>query len=214
MRLSPLSLIDSASASASSFIFSAFPRAFSMVACASPLAASMALCARHLARNIPKGYEALDLYTGNIQQVQERFEQDLRPLLANKGVILEAFGLRKIDFREDYVQAIEQKQIEAENVTTEKNRAEQATWRAQSAIEEAKGEAAATVENAKGEAEKITLLAEAEAKAIEVKGEMLKKYPEIIQLEFVSSLSDPDSNVTWGIMPQGGVMPFLNVPPE
>ena len=36
---------------------------------------------RILARNIPKGYEALDLYTGNIQQVQDKFEEELRPVL-------------------------------------------------------------------------------------------------------------------------------------
>jgi len=169
---------------------------------------------RILARNIPKEYEALDLYTGNIQQVQEEFEDQLRPLLQTKGVILEAFGLRKIDFREDYVQAIEQKQIEAENVTTEKNRAEQAKWRAQGAIEESKGQAQATIENAKGNAEKIKLLAAAEAESIALKGEALKKYPEVIQLEFVVSLSNPDGNVTWGIIPQGSVLPFLNVTPD
>jgi regulator of protease activity HflC (stomatin/prohibitin superfamily) len=180
---------------------------------------------RILARNIPKEYEALDLYTGNIQQVQFRFEEELSPVLQTKGVILEAFGLRKIDFQEDYVQAIEQKQIEAENVTTEKNRAEQAKWKAQSAIEEAKGQAEATIENARGEAqqikllaegnaEKIRVIAEAEAEAIRLKGEILAKYPEVVQFEFVQGLSNPDSNVSWGIIPEGSVLPFLNVTPE
>ena len=180
---------------------------------------------RILARNIPKEYEALDLYTGNIQQVQDEFEEELRPVLANKGIILEAFGLRKIDFQEDYVQAIEQKQIEAENVTTEKNRAEQAKWKAQSAIEEAKGKAEATIEQARGDAQKsillaeanasnIKLIAEAEAEAIRLKGEVLSKYPEIVQLEFVEGLSNPDSTVTWGIIPENGVLPFLDVKPD
>jgi regulator of protease activity HflC (stomatin/prohibitin superfamily) len=180
---------------------------------------------RILARNIPKEYAALDLYTGNIQQVQDKFEEELRPVLSSKGVLLEAFGLRKIDFQEDYVQAIEQKQIEAENVTTEKNRAEQAKWKAQSAIEAAKGEAEATIENARGDAERIKLLAagdaerikllaEAEAEAIRLKGEILQQYPEIVQFEFVQSLSNPDSNVSWGIIPQDSVLPFLNVSPE
>jgi regulator of protease activity HflC (stomatin/prohibitin superfamily) len=168
---------------------------------------------RILARNVPKEYAALDLYTGNIQRVQEAMENQVRPLLAEKGVILEAFGLRMIDFQEDYVQAIEQKQIEAENVTTERNRAEQAKWRAQSAIEEAKGQAQATIENARGDAERVKLLAEAEAESIRLKGESLKQYPDVIELEFVVSLSDPDGNVTWGIMPQEGVLPFLNVNP-
>jgi regulator of protease activity HflC (stomatin/prohibitin superfamily) len=156
----------------------------------------------------------LDLYTGNIQRVQEELEEQLRPLLADKGVILEAFGLRKIDFEDDYVQAIEQKQIEAENVTTERNRAEQAKWRAQSAIEVAKGEAQATIENARGDAERVKLLAAAEAEAIQLKGEVLEQYPEIIQLQFVNSLTDPNSRVNWGIMPQSNVLPFLNVTPE
>jgi regulator of protease activity HflC (stomatin/prohibitin superfamily) len=169
---------------------------------------------RILARNIPKGYAALDLYTGNIQQVQDQFEDELRPLLAAKGVILEAFGLRKIDFQDDYVQAIEQKQIEAENVTTERNRADQARWRAQSAIEEAKGEAQATIENARGEAEKVKLLAEAEAESIQLKGQALSQYPDVIQLEFVVSLSDPDGRVTWGILPQESVLPFLDLTPN
>ena len=137
-----------------------------------------------------------------------------KPLLSGKGVILEAFGLRKIDFEEEYVQAIEQKQIEAENVITEQNRADQAKWRAQSAIEEAKGEAQATIENARGEAEKIKLLAQADAEAIELKGQMLEQYPEIIQLEFVTSLSDPNSTVSWGIIPENSVLPFLSVGPE
>jgi hypothetical protein len=47
-----------------------------------------------------------------------------------------------------------------------------------------------------------------------VKGEVLKQYPEIIQLEFVNSLTDPNGRVTWGIMPQGNVLPFLNVTPS
>ena len=170
--------------------------------------------ARILGRNIPKEYAALDLYAGNIQHVQDEFANQLAPLLAQKGVILEAFGLRKIDFQPDYIQAIEQKQIEAENVITEQNRAEQAKWKAQSAIEAAKGEAQATIEKARGDAEKVKLLAAAEAAAIATKGEVLVQYPEIIQLEFVTSLRDPACNVNWGIIPQESVLPFLNVTPE
>ena len=65
-----------------------------------------------------------------------------------------------------------------------------------------------------GNAESIKLLAEAEAESIKLKGEILQKYPAVIQLEFVESLRDPDGNVTWGIMPQNNVLPFLNVGPE
>jgi regulator of protease activity HflC (stomatin/prohibitin superfamily) len=168
---------------------------------------------RILARNIPKEYEALDLYTGNIQAVQDQFEEQLTPLFAEKGIVLDSFGLRKIEFAEDYRQAVEQKQIEAENIITEQHRAEQATYRAQAQVELAKGEAQSTIERAKGDAEKVKLLAEAEAEAIQIKGEVLAKYPAIIQLRFVESLSDPESKVTWGIMPPGSFVPFLNLTP-
>jgi len=168
---------------------------------------------RILARNIPKEYAALDLYTGNILAVQDQFEEQLAPLFAEKGIILESFGLRKIEFTEDYRQAVEQKQIEAENIITEQHRAEQATYQAQAQVEMAKGEAQSTIERARGDAEKVTLLAEAEAGAIQIKGEALAKYPAIIELRFVESLSDPEGKVSWGIMPPGSFMPFLNLTP-
>jgi regulator of protease activity HflC (stomatin/prohibitin superfamily) len=168
---------------------------------------------RILARNIPKEYEALDLYTGNIQAVQSQFEEQLKPLFAEKGVLLDSFGLRKIEFTEDYKQAVEQKQIEAENVITEQNRAEQAIYRAQAQVEIAKGEAQSTIERARGDAERVKLLAGAEAEAIQIKGEALEKYPAVIQLQFVESLSDPQGRVTWGIMPPGSFVPFLNLTP-
>ncbi len=168
---------------------------------------------RILARNIPKEYAALDLYTGNILAVQEQFEEQLAPLFAEKGIVLDSFGLRKIEFAEDYKQAVEQKQIEAETVTTEQHRAEQATYQAQAKVELAKGEAQSTIERAKGDAEKVKLLAAAEAEAIQVKGEVLAKYPAIIQLRFVEALSDPEGRVTWGIMPPGSFVPFLNLMP-
>lgn len=168
---------------------------------------------RILARNIPKEYAALDLYTGNILAVQDQFEEQLAPLFAEKGIVLDSFGLRKIEFTEDYKQAVEQKQIEAEAITTEQHRAEQATYQAQALVELAKGEAQSTIERARGDAEKVKLLAEAEAGAIQIKGEALVKYPAIIQLRFVESLSDPEGKVSWGIMPPGSFVPFLDVTP-
>jgi hypothetical protein len=60
----------------------------------------------------------------------------------------------------------------------------------------------------------VKLLAEAEAESIQLKGEALSRYPDVIQLEFVVSLSDPDGRVTWGILPQEGVLPFLDVTPN
>ena len=44
-----------------------------------------------------------------------------------------------------------------------------------------------------------------------MKGESLAKYPEIMQFEFIQGLSDPESNVKWGIMPAGSLVPFLDI---
>ena len=166
---------------------------------------------RIIARNIPKQYKAGDLYAGDILAVQEQFRTELEPLLSKDGVILDDFGLRKITFEDEYIQAVEQKQIEAEKIIAEQYKRDQATYQAEASVELAKGEANATIENARGEAEKKRIVAQAEAEAIELKGEALAKYPEIMQFEFIQGLSDPNGNVKWGIMPAGSLVPFLDV---
>ena len=45
--------------------------------------------ARILARNIPKQYKAADLYAGDILEVQEQFREELEPLFAKDGVVLD-----------------------------------------------------------------------------------------------------------------------------
>ena len=166
---------------------------------------------RILARNIPKQYKAADLYAGDILQVQEQFRGELEPLLSKDGVILDDFGLRKIDFEEEYIQAVEQKQIEAEKIIAEQYKRDQATFQAEAIVELAKGEANATIERARGEADRKRVLAEAEAEAIQLKGEALAKYPEIMQFEFIQGLADPNSTVKWGIMSAGSLVPFLDI---
>ena len=167
--------------------------------------------ARILARNIPKQFKAADLYAGDILQVQEQFRAELEPLLSKDGVLLDDFGLRQITFEEDYIQAVEQKQIEAEKIIAEEYKRDQATFQAEAVVELAKGEANATIERARGDAERKKVLAEAEAEAIRLKGEALAEYPEIMQFEFIQGLADPNSSVKWGIMPAGSLVPFLNV---
>jgi regulator of protease activity HflC (stomatin/prohibitin superfamily) len=132
-------------------------------------------------------------------------------LLAKDGVVLTDFGLRRINFQPEYIQAVEQKQIEAEKIIAEQYKRDQATFQAEATVERAKGDANATIELARGEAERKRVLAEAEAAAIKLKGEALAKYPEIMQFEFIQGLADPNSTVKWGIMPAGSLVPFLDV---
>ncbi len=92
-------------------------------------------------RNIPRQYRAIDLYTGNIQDVSAQIAETLRPLFEANGIILDEFGIRNVIFSNEYIDAIESKQIEAEKIVTEQNIAEQEKYKKQAAITKAEGEA-------------------------------------------------------------------------
>lgn len=144
---------------------------------------------RILGRQVPRSYKAAELYTGDISVVQDEIEQQLQPLFEEKGLVLDSFGIREITFSSDYIDAIEQKQIEKERVTTEAYKAEQAEYRKKATITEAEGE----------------------AEAIRVKGKALKESPDMVQLEFVRSLRDPESKVKVIVIPGEGVLPLLHL---
>jgi regulator of protease activity HflC (stomatin/prohibitin superfamily) len=144
---------------------------------------------RILARQIPRSYKASELYTGDSTVVQEAIADELRPLFEEKGLVLDSFGFREITFSPDYINAIEQKQIEKERVVTEEYRAEQATFRKLATITEAEGE----------------------AEAIRIKGEALRENPDMVQLEFVRSLRDPESKVKVMIIPGEAILPFITL---
>ncbi len=90
-------------------------------------------------RNIVREYEAEQLYTGNVQEVQYKIESKLRYTFNKNGVILDAVGIREIKFTPQYVNAIEQKQIESVRVETEKYRADQAKYEKERRITQAEG---------------------------------------------------------------------------
>ena len=92
-------------------------------------------------RNIPREYTATELYTGNIANVQAQLEEKLRPTFEANGLILDAVGIREIKFTEQYIGAIEAKQIEAVNIETAQNRAERAVFEKEAKITEAEGQA-------------------------------------------------------------------------
>ena len=93
------------------------------------------------ARNIAREFNAADLYTGNISQVQKAIEDRLRPIFEENGLLLDEFGIRSIAFTDDYISAIEAKQIEKERVITEENIAKQEEFRKKARITRAEGQA-------------------------------------------------------------------------
>ncbi len=126
-------------------------------------------------RNILKRYEASQLYSGNVEEAQEEIASRLRKDFEKNGLELTFFGLRSIQFTEEYKQAVEQKQIAAENVTTKKHEAEQAKYEKERTITQAQAQAErAKLEKiglAEGEAEAIRVKAKAEADAIKIKAQ-------------------------------------------
>ena len=142
--------------------------------------------ARSLSRNIPKKYSAAQLYSAGVFDVMQEIGDTLRPVFDKNGIIMDEFLLRKIDFTEQYFNVLEEKQIAEERIVVERN----------------------VLEQEKIKKEQVIIQAEAEAKQIEIKGEALKLYPEIIQLEFIQKLSP---NISWGILPDTGIIPFLDL---
>ncbi|GAP63922.1 hypothetical protein ARMA_2345 [Ardenticatena maritima] len=125
---------------------------------------------RVVVRNTLKKYPASDLYSGNVELAQEEIAEKLRNEFERAGLELTFFGLRSIQFTDEYKAAVERKQIEAENIITKKNLAEQAKFDKERLIIEAEAEAERQrlerIGIAQGEAEARRLQAEAEAQAI------------------------------------------------
>lgn len=142
--------------------------------------------ARSLSRNIPKKYTAAQLYSEQVFDVQTEIGNTLTPIFEENGIILDEFLLRKIEFTAEYFSVLEEKQIAEERIVVERNILEQEKIKKEQAI----------------------IQAEAEARTIEIRGEALKENPEIIQLEFIQKLAP---NIQWGILPEGGVIPFLDL---
>lgn len=94
------------------------------------------------ARNVTRRFSAENLYTGDGSlQVQNEIFEALKPTFEENGLILDSVGIREIKFTEQYIGAIETKQIEAVKVETEKNVAEQAKFQKEARITQAEGQA-------------------------------------------------------------------------
>jgi len=164
---------------------------------------------RSWGRTLAKSYPADVLYSGKVTELQNDIRDKLVEKFAEQGygLVLVDFLIRSIGFSPEYVDAIENKQIAEENVITEQNNAEKAKWLAQQEIEQKRGEALGRLELAKADAEAVKLSADAEAYAIEQRGTALKRYPDILQLNFVEQLSD-----NWGFLPSDSIEWLLPVP--
>jgi len=94
------------------------------------------------ARNVPRRFDAENLYTGaGSQEVQNEIFNALLPTFKSNGIVLDGVGIREIKFSDEYIGAIEQKQIQFVKVETEKNIADQAEFQKKARITTAEGQA-------------------------------------------------------------------------
>lgn len=126
-------------------------------------------------RTLLRSFSASQLYSGDIEGAQKTIADQLRSDFEAEGLDLLFFGLRQIGFTEAYKQAVENKQIEAENIITKQNLARQAEFEKDRIITQAQGEAERQrlerIGVAQGEAESIKLKAEADAAATLVRAQ-------------------------------------------
>ncbi len=166
---------------------------------------------RSTSRKRAQSFRAAVLYSGEGIQT---YEDDVKGILNTSFqvgcVSLVDFLVRKIDFQDLYVAAIEAKQIANENIQTQAFNAQAATHERDRDITLAEGRKQDAILQAEAQARQITLLAEAQAAAITLQGAALEEYPAMIQWEFVGQLE----NVKWGFLPTDGVTPFIPLPTD
>jgi regulator of protease activity HflC (stomatin/prohibitin superfamily) len=169
---------------------------------------------RSVVREIVANYSVNDLYTGSggtvnkLTEVSTNIESTLKEKFTENGLNMRQFLLRETTFSEEFINAVEQRQVaeqQAEQAKQEALRRETiAKGEAAAAIAEAEGAATAAIARAKGEAESIRLRAAAEAEALNLINEQLSKNPMLIQWRYIENLAD---NVRLVLVPSNS--PFL-----
>jgi membrane protease subunit HflC len=175
---------------------------------------------RSLARLWAQSHTAEDLYSGEgIFNYEDAVRGALEKEFEDYGVSLDDFLVRKVDFDEEYIRAIEQQQIAQEAIETARYQSEAAEYEKAGQIRLAEAEAertkllaAADAERTKllaaADAERQRLLADSEAYSIQARGEALQDFPDLVQWEFVRNLE----SIQWGILPGDGLTPLIPLP--
>lgn len=160
---------------------------------------------RSVPRDVAPEFTAESLYGVGRVDFEKKVGEQLEVIFASRGITMDSFSLRDVNFNPDYENAIEQQQIAREYIQTAQFQAESAVYEAQREAELAKGAAQATIERAKGNAEAVRINAAAEAEAIRLRGAALRENPEILKLEFINALD----KANWMLIPWEDVQPFL-----
>lgn len=127
-----------------------------------------------------------NIYTqGGREMLADAAREELRDEFADEALVLEAVQVRDVQLPETYKTALNQKEI------------------AKQKVQEKKFE----VQQERQEAERKRVAAEAEADVIAIKGEALRKNPEVLELRYINAIS-PTDKVILGSS-GGSATPFI-----
>ncbi len=163
---------------------------------------------RAAVRDVISGYKVEDLYGSRRTEIESKIQDNVSALFPDNGLVLKSLLLRNITFSDEFIQAVEQKQVAQQQAEQAKQEADRqrtlAQGQADAAVTNAKGQASAAVEQAKGDAQAIQLRAAADAQALALINEQISKNPALIQWRYIEKLA---GNVSLILMPSNS--PFL-----
>lgn len=142
-------------------------------------------------------YESVDV-APNREKIRSAIRERLATELQGFSVRVVDFLIDNIEFRPEFKQAIEQKQIATQDALREQERIKQKQAEAQQAIEASRGESEAVKIRAAADAEAVKLRADAQATGNRLLAASLT--PEVLQFQAIDKLSD---NIQIALIPSG-----------
>jgi regulator of protease activity HflC (stomatin/prohibitin superfamily) len=148
---------------------------------------------RAITRDVVSGYNAEQLYGEKRSEIQKKIHDGIVAKFADSGLDMRDLLLRNITFSDEFIKAVESKQVAAQHVEQAKQDADKARTlakgQADAAVTSAQGEADANVAKAKGDAQAIELRAAADAQALALINQQLKGNPQLIQWRYIEKLA-------------------------
>ncbi|MCA9889361.1 MAG: prohibitin family protein [Anaerolineae bacterium] len=152
---------------------------------------------RSTVRDVVASFEAESIYGIGREQMDAEIERRLTEILNDDGIIITDSLVNDVTFSNEFINAIEAKQVEEQQL-------ERARTEAERRRAEATGLADAEIERSRGEAQAILVRAAAEAEALRLVSEQIAANPNLIQYTYITQLAD---NVNLALIPSNS--PFL-----
>ena len=161
---------------------------------------------RSVPRDVCANFEALDIRGDNRSVVASHIQSNITNRFAQKHIVLEEFALQEISLPSEYEAAITAKKVAEQNVITQQYNLEAQQYVAEQTIVNANAAANVTIIDATAKSEAISIIMtqfgvenETEASAV------------YLRWLYVRALTDPDSNIQYIIVPEGGVVPMIDI---